>query len=58
MIILIIFTVILAFVFGFSMGLKNKPKVKAKTFKNSSKNLQTVEAEYHNFLNYDGSVQQ
>lgn len=58
MIFLIIFTVIIAFFLGLFIGYKKVIFKKEKTLSKQIENLQTVETEYRNFLNYDGSVQQ
>jgi len=58
MIFLIIFTVVTAFFLGFIFGTKKVNQKKAKPKTKQNENLQTIEKEYQNFLNYDGSVQQ
>ncbi len=57
-VILIIFTAIIAFLIGFSVGVKKEPPIKVRKFvAKPDKDLQEIKTQYQNFLNYDGSVQ-
>ena len=48
-----------AFLIGFILGVKDEPPIEKYEFVNSEdEDLKTLQKEYENFLNYDGSVQE
>ncbi len=56
---IVIFIAVIAFLIGFMMGVKKEPPIKTKR-KSTKPNEEfvTLQKEYENFLNYDGSMQQ
>lgn len=54
-----VFISLTSFLIGFILGVKDEPPIEKYEFVNSEdEDLKTLQKEYENFLNYDGSVQE